>query len=79
LIVAESLNAQSFGVKFGRNGKCNVSVGVTNLLVRQGDYTATGQTAMSIIDADGLGGADAGAHAAPQAVPAPGGRAHRFS
>src|ERR1700675_1115889 len=28
---------------------------------------------MSIIDADGLGGADAGTHAAPQAVPALGG------
>ena len=50
-----------------------VSGGVTNLLVRQGDYTVTGQTAMSIIDADGLGGADAGTHAAPQDVPAPGG------
>jgi hypothetical protein len=35
-----------------------VSGGVTNLLVRQADYTVTGQTAMSIIDADGLGAAN---------------------
>jgi biotin carboxyl carrier protein len=42
-----------------------VTGGVTNLLVRQGDHTVKGQTAMSIIDADGLGGADAGTHAAP--------------
>ena len=50
-----------------------VSGGVTNLLIRQGDHAVTGQTAMSIIDADSLGGADAGTHAAPQGVPAPGG------
>jgi hypothetical protein len=29
-----------------------VSVWVTNLLVRQGDYAATGQMALSIVDAD---------------------------
>jgi hypothetical protein len=56
-----------------------VSGGVTNLLVRRGDYTVTGQTAMSIIDADGLGGADAGTHAAPQDVPALGGGHIPFS